>query len=136
MLCSQCGTPIDMSGPEKPTSCSVCGFALVEVIEPSGVVNGPGQPATATDSTLTGRQTYNIVSDLATGVNVRKRDNLYQALFILASIPAGALVGVCISRSGEGICLGCFGGLLAGLFGSGIFLMVYRALRHAQGRHD
>jgi hypothetical protein len=31
---------------------------------------------------------------------------------------------------------GGFIGLLVGLFGSGIFIMVFRAIGHARGKHD
>jgi uncharacterized membrane protein YeiB len=31
--------------------------------------------------------------------------------------------------------VGSFIGLLAGFFGSGIFLMIYRAAKHAEGDH-
>jgi hypothetical protein len=35
-----------------------------------------------------------------------------------------------------GAALGGVAGLVAGLIGSGLFLMVYRGIRHATGRHD
>jgi hypothetical protein len=83
-----------------------------------------------------GRDVYNIVSDIATGVNVRKKDNLYQ----LAAIGVGLLLGIaigffCTRDHATGAVLGGFIGLLAGLFGSGIFLMIYRFIRHIQGHH-
>jgi hypothetical protein len=31
---------------------------------------------------------------------------------------------------------GAFAGLVVGVFSSGIFLMVYRAIRHVRGKHD
>ena len=37
-------------------------------------------------SVAPGKAAYNIVSDTVTGVNVRKSDNIFQALFILATI--------------------------------------------------
>jgi hypothetical protein len=35
-----------------------------------------------------------------------------------------------------GAIAGAFAGLAVGLFASGIFLMIYRAVRHLQGKHD
>ncbi|MFO0917566.1 MAG: hypothetical protein U0872_04540 [Planctomycetaceae bacterium] len=35
-----------------------------------------------------------------------------------------------------GGCVGGLMGLIVGLFGSGIALMLYRAVAHARGRHD
>jgi len=32
--------------------------------------------------------------------------------------------------------IGSFAGLVIGIFGSGIFLMIYRAARHISGKHD
>jgi hypothetical protein len=34
------------------------------------------------------------------------------------------------------VIVGGFLGLIAGLLGSGVFLMIYRAVRHAKGKHD
>jgi hypothetical protein len=50
---------------------------------------------------------------------------------LLGGAGIGALVGGC-----GGAFLGAFAGILVGLFGSGIYLMVYRAVRHVRGRHD
>lgn len=87
---------------------------------------------------LTGRQAYNIVSDVGAGVNVRVRDNLFQLIAIVVCTPLGVLVGYLVSRRdpGLGMIAGGLFGLLAGLFGSGIALMIYRAVRHAGGKHD
>lgn len=85
-----------------------------------------------------GRDAYNIVSDTVTGINVRPRDNLIQALAIAVSLLLGVAIGaLVISRDRIlGAVGGGFVGLLAGLFGSGLFLMIYRFVRHTQGRHD
>lgn len=49
----------------------------------------------------------------------------------------GALIGSFTMRDRvTGAVPGGFFGLLAGLFGFGIFLMILRAVRHAQGQHD
>ncbi|MCC6124856.1 MAG: hypothetical protein IT426_07840 [Pirellulales bacterium] len=104
------------------TTCPHCGVPLVA----GGILVNE----------TTGREVYNIVSDIGTGVNVRKKDNLYQ----LAAIGLGLLLGIvigafCMRDRVTGAVLGGFIGLLAGLFGSGIFLMIYRFIRHVQGRH-
>jgi hypothetical protein len=85
----------------------------------------------------TGRQTYNMVTDLGAGPNVRLKDNLYQAVAILACLVLGSGVGVLAAHDKlAGLIVGGIGGLLVGLFGSGIFLMVYRSIMHARGKHD
>jgi hypothetical protein len=86
---------------------------------------------------MTGRQAYNLVTDIIGGPNVRLRDNLYQGLAILVCLLLGAGVGsLAMAARLMGALLGGFIGLLAGLLGSGIFLMIYRAVKHAQGSHD
>lgn len=98
--------------------------------------NAPGQP-------LTNRETYNVVTDTTTGVNIRRSDNLFQALFILIAIVICSALGAVLAMFNDwglpwfgGALVGGFAGLLLGVFSSGIFLMVYRAKRHAQGKHD
>lgn len=84
-----------------------------------------------------GRETYNAITDIVGGPNVRLKDNLFQGLAILVCLLLGAGIGACWTKSWPGsIIIGAFVGLLAGLFGSGIFLMIFRAVRHRQGRHD
>ena len=85
-----------------------------------------------------GRDAYNIVSDTVTGVNIRPRDNLIQALAIAISLLLGVAIGALVMSRDRvlGAVCGGFVGLLAGLFGSGLFLMIYRFVRHARGRHD
>ncbi len=79
-----------------------------------------------------------VVFDVVAGPNLRWRDNLFQAVAILISIPIGVGLGWFLmpSDAGMAMVLGGFGGLLVGLFGSGIFLMVWRAIAHLRGRHD
>ena len=96
------------------------------------------------DSISSGRAAYNVVSDTVTGVNVRASDNVLQAVFILAAVVVSAIVGaVLVALNGDwdlpwygGAIVGAFVGLVIGFFASGIFLMIYRAVRHMQGRHD
>lgn len=84
-----------------------------------------------------GREAYNIVTDTVAGPNIRKKDNLFQALAIVVCLLLGVLIGYLIAKDAiTGVIAGGFIGLLVGLFGSGIFLMIFRAVRHAQGRHD
>lgn len=102
-----------------------------------------GKPSNA----ATAREAYNIVSDMVVGVNVRKPDNLFQLKVILVcvliGVAIGATAGALLSDSndrlvgalGGGLGLGS-AGLILGLFGSGIYLMIYRAARHLKGKHD
>lgn len=87
---------------------------------------------------------YNVVTDLVTGVNVRHQDNKFQAIFIVCSLLLAALVGAILASVQPswnlpwygGALIGGFLGLVLGFFASGIFLMIYRAMRHIQGKHD
>ena len=109
---------------------------------------GPTAPQDAEDSPTervsAERAAYNVVSDTFTGVNVRKSDNRFQAIFILISVLVLAAVGSIatpLSTDGEipwygGAIFGVIAGLVIGLFASGIFLMFYRAARHLKGKHD
>jgi len=109
----------------------------------SAVAPAEGTPNNST----TGREAYNIVSDTVVGMNVRKSDNLFQLKVILVCVlmggPLGAIAGALLSDSnnrlvsalGGGLGLG-FAGVVLGLFGSGIYLMIYRAVRHLKGKHD
>ncbi len=86
---------------------------------------------------LTGKQAYNLVTDTVGGPNVRLKDNLFQGLTILVCLFLGAGIGcLVVSDRVTGAVFGGFIGLLVGLFGSGIFLMIYRAVNHALGKHD
>jgi len=108
----------------------------------------PANPAEgAPDNLATGREAYNIVSDTVAGMNVRKSDNLLQLkvilVCVLVGIPLGAIAGALLSDPsnrmagalGGALGLG-FVGVVLGLFGSGIYLMIYRAVRHLRGKHD
>jgi hypothetical protein len=87
---------------------------------------------------LTGRQTYNLVSDTVTGPNLRLKDNLYQGLFILVCLVIGVGIGFLIVTEErlQGALYGGLIGLIVGLFASGIFLMIFRAVKHARRKHD
>lgn len=77
---------------------------------------------------------YNIVTDVATGPNLRLKDNLFQAIFILVSIAIGAGVGAILAPTppGPGVVaiVGGILGLIGGALISGGFLMVYRLFKH------
>ena len=89
------------------------------------------------DAPMTERDIYNVVTDTIVGPNVRPKDNLYQGLAILAGLFLGAGIGAISTRDlAFGAMVGGFVGTAAGLFGSGIFLMIYRAVRHSRGKHD
>ena len=87
---------------------------------------------------MTDRQTYNVVTDMVTGPNVRLADNCIQGVAVLVCIVAGVALGVGLSPDEPilGVLLGVLGGLLVGGIGSGMVLMIYRAVQHARGRHD
>jgi hypothetical protein len=98
----------------------------------------------ATDSISSAHAAYNVVTDTVTGLNVRKSDNKFQAVFILLAMVLFAGVGigiVAIQPAWEipwygGAILGGFAGMVIGFFASGIFLMIYRANRHIKGKHE
>jgi hypothetical protein len=95
------------------------------------------QPEPTPEKRPTGRQVYNMVTDTVTGPNVRLKDNLYQGLAILVCLILGALIGwLAVAEKPLGALIGAALGLVVGLFGSGVFLMVYRAIMHARGKHD
>ena len=82
---------------------------------------------------LSSKETYNVVSDTVVGLNIRKKDNLIQGIIILVAIIIGLITG---QMYGGFLMLGGLGGLIIGFLGSGIFLMIYRAVKHASGDHD
>lgn len=79
-------------------------------------------------------ETHEIIADVAVGPNLRVKDNLFQAVFILASIAIGAGIGAFAAPTppgpGIGAVLGGIVGLVAGALISGGILMVYRLFRH------
>ena len=88
------------------------------------------------DGALSEREVYNIVSDLGTGVNLRRRDNLLQLAAIGVSLFLGVSIGAMVVQDRLlGILAGGVVGVLVGLFGSGVFIMVYRFICHIRGNH-
>lgn len=89
------------------------------------------------EETIKDREAYNIVTDTIAGPNVRLRDNLIQGISIFASLLVGAGIGALVTHDRlAGALVGAFAGLVLGLLGSGMVLMIYRGVRHIQGRHD
>ena len=88
---------------------------------------------------LDSRQTYNAVTDTVIGPNIRLRDNLFQGAFCFVFMVIGLAVGYFGFGGAEPMGPALIGGVLglvAGVLISGIFLMIYRAVRHARGQHD
>ena len=105
-------------------------------------ISGTEKPQSEGISTT--RAAYNIVSDTVTGLNVRKRDNKFQAVFIFGSVLLFATISAVITAfNGQwklpwygGALVGAFAGLVIGVLASGTVLMFYRAMRHFQGKHE
>ena len=93
---------------------------------------------------LTGEEAYHLVSDTVTGLNVRKSDNKFQAVFIFVAVLLLAAIGAALAAFIEkwempwygGALMGGFAGLVFGVLASGVCLMVYRAVKHMQGDHE
>ena len=69
--------------------------------------------------------TYNFLADKIGGIpNVRKKDNLYQALAIGAFLIVGVIVGAFLGEWPQGVLLGGLAGLIAGTLISGAVLTV------------
>ena len=87
---------------------------------------------------------YNIVTDTIIGANIRKSDNVFQAIFVGVSLVVGLVLGAIFALlfGGKdfpwmaGAVVGAFLGMVLGLFASGIYLGIYRASRHIKGKHD
>ena len=74
------------------------------------------------------------------GLNLRWKDNFIQGIVVLVFAIAGAAVFGWYGREQgyfkQGLLFGGLIGLVAGLLLTGIFIMIYRGLRHLMGRHD
>ena len=122
-FCPRCGQPIVVAVPEHAQP-----------------------PSAAPEPALSGREALNVMTDTVIGPNVRFRDNLYQAIaigiFVLLGAGAGAVIGLVAGpdqrafNAAAGAACGGILGLLVGTLGSGLFLAIYRLVRHARGRHD
>ena len=77
---------------------------------------------------VSNREAYNVVTDIVAGPNLRFKDNLIQAIPILVCLLVATGVGAFAMYDRiTGAVLGGFSGLLIGLFGTGTFLMIFRA---------
>lgn len=111
--------------------------------EPGSAVND-GPDESKPEDVSSGQAAYNVVADTVVGLNVRKSDNKFQAIFIFVAILVSAGVGaglVALNSQWDmpwyaGALVGAFAGLVVGFFASGIFLMIFRAVRHMQGKHE
>jgi hypothetical protein len=105
--------------------------------QPKDAMSESKQPDGSSKAPRTDREVYNLVTDTVAGPNVRLKDNLYQGLAILVCMVLGAGIGsLTVAEKLLGAVVGAGIGLLVGLFGSGLFLMIYRFAKHAKGRHD
>ncbi len=125
-------------------------FLSLEFCSENTVTNQPFTPPDPKDdaagkSPLSSDQaTYNIVSDTFTGVNFRLKDNVLQAIFVFVSVMIGVAAGAILAALNPrwnlpwfgGALFGSFLGMVVGVFASGIFLMIYRTVRHLRGKHD
>jgi hypothetical protein len=93
-----------------------------------------GDTPAAAGNEVTAGDSYRIVTDLVVGPNLRWRDNLFQAIFILVTLVLAVGVGA-LFWGAPGALVGALAGLIGGLILSGAALGVFRAYRHFQGRH-
>jgi uncharacterized membrane protein YedE/YeeE len=103
----------------------------------SNPVPPPIPPHQEPQKNLTGRQSYNVVTDTVGGLNVRWKDNVFQAI---AALVFGIVAFIVVMfTSGNDFAISIMagvGGGIVGVFASGMFLMIYRAVQHARGKHD
>lgn len=107
-------------------------------------IENSARPQLSPDSVSPNQAAYNIVADTVSGANLRWSDNIWQAIIVFVSMVIFALVGAVLAWVNSswnlpwygGAIIGAFAGVVIGVFGSGIFLMIYRAAKHAQGKHD
>ena len=100
----------------------------------------PEQPpveAEVVPETLSGQENYNLITDTVVGLNLRVSDNVFQAIAVLVCLVLGAAIGALnADEKLFGALLGGAIGMVVGVFTSGIFLMIYRGVRHLKGKHD
>ncbi|WP_428304133.1 hypothetical protein [Lacipirellula sp.] len=110
----------------------------------SSTQSGTGDSKESSPTVSPSLAAYNIVTDVYTGVNFRRRDNILQAKIVFATVVAASVGGAILAAMNPrwdlpwygGALIGSFLGLVVGIFASGIFLMIYRAVRHLKGKHD
>ncbi len=100
-------------------------------------MNESDKPQEGSKGSLSDRQVYNLVTDTAIGPNIRVKDNVIQAVAIAGCVVLGCVIGaLVVDERLAGACVGGFVGLVAGALLSGFVLMIYRAVKHIQGKHD
>ena len=131
--------------PNQQLACPHCGGLIAvceEMLGKTGACDHCAQPVAfaqpgAVQGTMSAQETYNVVTDLGVGPNLRLKDNLIQLAAILVVTAVGVVVGMLVvDERAAGAVVGGFIGLLVGLLGSGVFLMIYRLIRHATGHHE
>ena len=84
-----------------------------------------GDQQSATPSSRGPDATYNLLADKIGGVpNVRKKENVYQAITVGVFLIIGVIVGWFAGEWPEGVLFGALGGLVAGTLISGVVIMV------------
>jgi DNA-directed RNA polymerase subunit RPC12/RpoP len=112
IFCPKCGE----NNRENNFKCTRCGFALHG--------SPAGQRAVATSST-----TYEVMADKVGLVpNIRKKDNIFQAIFTLAFTIVGTIIGL-VWQGGLGAGIGTLAGLVVGGLISGVILCVIGLVR-------
>jgi uncharacterized membrane protein required for colicin V production len=91
------------------------------------------QPEDKKPSDIDAKEAYQFAADTIGGVpSLRWKDNLIQAIAILASVIVGALIGFLVTFNGLFALVGAFAGLVGGLLVSGIVLMILGWIRAAK----
>ncbi len=95
---------------------------------------------------MTGKHIYNMVSDNITGVNVRKKDNLFQFIAIIVSMMISVVVAQLLFKfnngllwfesSGDVFLPSLIFGFFAGAIIDGGAIAIYRFVSHIRGNHD
>lgn len=99
--------------------------SLPPPLPPERRQRGADDQQTPTPSSRGADPTYNLLADKIGGVpNIRKKDNLYQAVAIGVFLIVGVVAGGFLGEWPEGVLLGGLAGLIAGTLISGAVLAV------------
>jgi DNA-directed RNA polymerase subunit RPC12/RpoP len=138
--CPTCGVQFDapQSDAGKAIACTACGAKMLV----PAILNATPVPTALPVSGNSGYADYDSVADTVGMVPARNREDLvFQAVFIVAGLAAGAVVGVVVAliASGpsdwiRGLILGVVGGLVVSTLVSGFVLMVRGRKRAAKAR--
>ena len=93
------------------------------------------QPIYNENKDISGKEVYNIISDTVVGFNNRKSDNNLQAGITIVVMLISCVLGG-MFWGAEGFVFGLLGGAFLGIIVSGIYIMVYRFIKHASGDHE